>query len=228
MLSVRNIAHRGASAYAPENMLLAFDLAISMQADAIETDVQCTRDGHLVLFHDTLLDRTSDGSGPVADMTLEQIRQLDIGLWFGERFAGARILTLQEALDGFLDRIPFVLEIKDPNAAAPMMDMIPVSERLEVTSFDWEALILARSLAPTFSFGFLTPQFDEAEIDRCLAANLQQICPHADSVTPELVVAAHWRGLDVRAWGVSKREQIEHLRAAGVDGTTCNWPDWLI
>ncbi|MEJ7839936.1 MAG: glycerophosphodiester phosphodiesterase family protein [Thermomicrobiales bacterium] len=224
---MRNIAHRGASAYAPENTASAFDLAISMQADAIETDVQCTRDGYLILFHDTLLDRSSDGSGPVTDMTLEQIRQLDIGLWFDKRFTGARILTLQEALVGYLDRIPIVLEIKDSNAAGPMMDMIPVSERLEVTSFDWDALILARSLAPTFRFGFLTPQFDEAEIDRCVAANLQQICPHADSVTQDLVVAAHRRGLDVRAWGISTRQQIDRLRAANVDGTTCNWPDWL-
>ena len=224
---MRNIAHRGASAYAPENTTAAFDLAIEMGADAIETDVQLTRDRHLVLFHDSNIERTSSGKGRIDDYMLVELQALDVGAWFGTEFAGSRILTVQEALEAYLDRIPFVLEIKDPAAAILMIESIPVTDRIEITSFDWEAVIAAKNRVPHFSFGFLTPRFDESEIERCVASGLQQICPHADVVSSELVNVSHRRGLNVRAWGVSKREQIAHLSTSGVDGTTCNWPDWL-
>ena len=224
---MRNIAHRGASAYAPENTIAAFDLAIEMGADAIETDVQLTRDRHLVLFHDSTIERTSDGAGRVGDHTLVELQALDIGGWFAPEFAGARILTLHTALETYLHQIPFVLEIKDPAAALPMIETIPVTDRIEVTSFDWDALIAAKNRVPHFAYGFLTPRFDDEEIDRCVVAGLQQICPHADVVTAELVVKAHQMGLTVRAWGLSNRDQIAHLTTSGVDGTTCNWPDWL-
>lgn len=108
------IAHRGASGYAPESTCAAFERAIAMGADATETDVQLTADGHLVLFHDDAVDRTSDGRGPLADYTLAALRALDLGRWYGEAFAGERILTVAEALDAYAARIPFALEIKDP------------------------------------------------------------------------------------------------------------------
>jgi glycerophosphoryl diester phosphodiesterase len=224
---VRNIAHRGASGYAPENTTAAFDLAIEMHADAIETDVQLTHDGYLVLFHDTRLDRASNGIGPVGERTLDELRDLDLGSWFDTSFAGLRIQTLSEALDAYLDRIPFVLEIKDPAAAVPMMEAIPATDRIEITSFDWDALLRAKVRESRFRFGFLAPQFDEETIERCVAAGLGQVCPHADTVTADLVADAHARGLDVRAWGISRRDQIDALLAAGADGATCNWPDWI-
>lgn len=224
---MRAIAHRGASAYAPENTRAAFDLAIAMQADAIETDVQLTADGALVLIHDERVDRTTNGTGNVAGLTLAELQTLDAGGWFAPEHAGQRILTLHEALDAYLARIPFALEIKAPAAAAPMMHAIPASDRIEVTSFDWDAVVLAAGYGKAARFGYLTRTFDADTIDRCLSAGLGQICPHAESVTADLVALAHRQNLDVRAWGVSTRDQIDRLLAAGADGTTCNWPDWI-
>jgi glycerophosphoryl diester phosphodiesterase len=224
---MRTIAHRGASGYAPENTAAAFDLAIEMRADAIETDVQATADGYLVLVHDTAIDRTSNGSGSVADHTLADLRSLDFGSWFGKEFAGQRIVTLEEALTTWLDRIPFALEIKDPRAALPIMEQIPETPRIEITSFHWDALMEARERNSAYRFGYLTSQFDTAMIRQCLEAGLQQICPHADTVTREMVDLAHASRLEVRAWGVSRREQIHILLDSGADGTTCNWPDWI-
>src|SRR5436309_6573418 len=80
------IAHRGASSYAPENTFAAFDLAIRMGARHIELDVEATRDGHIVVIHDDTVDRTTDGSGPVAGHTLETLQALDAGSWFGGEF----------------------------------------------------------------------------------------------------------------------------------------------
>lgn len=224
-----NIAHRGASGYAPENTRAAFALAIEMSADMIETDVQLTRDGEMVLIHDATVARTSDGAGPVADYTLAELLALDVGGWFDPRFAGERIVTLAEFIKEFVPRIPVVFEIKDARAAVSLVEAIDgagIGERVHVTSFLWGALLDAQQAQPSLTYGFLSPIFDRDIIARCVARGFAQICPHVDTLTPELVSAAHEAGLVVRAYGVSRKEQIEVLRASDADGATVNWPDW--
>src|SRR5438105_2386269 len=95
------LAHRGASGYAPENTYAAFDLAVAQGAAGIETDVQIARDGVLMLFHDERVDRTTDGSGALAELAHEQLAALDAGCWFGAQFAGERIPVLEEFLDHY-------------------------------------------------------------------------------------------------------------------------------
>lgn len=225
-----NIAHRGASAYAPENTRAAFELAIAMGADMIETDVQLTRDGELVLFHDMTVTRTSDASGPLGDFSLDELRVLDIGSWYDPQFAQERILTLSEMLTEFLPRIPLVLEIKDPRATRALVETIAsagIGDRVHVTSFFWPALLDARALNPSLTLGFLTRVFDADIITRCVTRRFAQVCPHVESLTSDLVTQAHDAGLFVRAHGISERDQIDRLYATGADGTTVNWPDWI-
>src|SRR5215218_966449 len=95
---VQVLAHRGASAYTPENTLAAFRLAIEQRADWLEMDVQQTKDGRLVVFHDLRMERTTSGSGPLRDLTLAQVQQLDAGGWYGSQFAGERVPTFQEVV----------------------------------------------------------------------------------------------------------------------------------
>lgn len=225
-----NIAHRGASGYAPENTRAAFERAIEMGANAIETDVRLTIDGELVLMHDATVTRTTNGHGPVADHTLAELRALDAGGWFGEEHAGERVVTLDELVREFVPRIPVVLEIKDVDATAPVIDAIAeagISERVQVTSFIWSALLKAKVLAPNLTYGFLSPEFDTDIVQRCVNRGLGQICPHVDTLTANLVAEAHDAGLVVRAYGISRREQIAHLFATGADGATVNWTDWI-
>jgi glycerophosphoryl diester phosphodiesterase len=106
------IAHRGFSAEAPENTLVAVRAAIAAGADMVEVDVTLTADGEVVVIHDDTLDRTTDGSGPVADHTLEQLLRLDAGSWFARRFRGERIPTLAQVLDEVRGRILINVEIK--------------------------------------------------------------------------------------------------------------------
>jgi glycerophosphoryl diester phosphodiesterase len=224
------IAHRGASAYAPENTRAAFRRAIEMGADMIETDLQVTRDGVLVLIHDDLVDRPSDGTGPVADYTLAELRALDTGSWFGPEFAGERVLTLEEFAAGFLPEIPACLEITDPLAAAPaiqyLQDHAGTFAGCQVTSFSWgPAALAAASL--DLPVGYLSRTFNEDIIARCVARGIAQICPHVAALTPGLVAAAHAAGLIVRAWGVKERSDIDRLFATGADSATTNWPDWI-
>ena len=224
------IAHRGASAYAPENTRAAFELAIEMGAAMIETDVQVTRDGELVLIHDDLVDRTSDGTGPVADFTLDELRRLNVGSWFGSRFAGERIVTLGEFWFEVLPRIPICLEIKDPLATGPLMEFLNRNvqdDRVQVTSFSWSAILQARS-ALAVPTGFLCRLFTLDIIERCAARGIAQVCPPVSALDAELVAIAHERGLVVRAWGVRDRADIDRLFATGADGATTNWPDWII
>lgn len=230
---MRCIAHRGASGYAPENTRAAFDLAITMGAHAIETDVALTRDGALVLVHDETVDRTTDGHGPVTDHTLSDLQALDAGAWFDRRFAGERILTLAEALDAYATRIPFAIEIKDPLAAVPTMHFLSYwlgrdDVEIDVTSFSWSALLAAQSIVPHVRYGFLTPIWNDDLLRRCVARDFGQICPKVDALTPGLVNEAHEAGLDVRAWGIRERADIDRLHASKADGATCNWPDWMV
>ena len=225
------IAHRGASAYAPENTRAAFDRAIAMGADMIETDVQLTRDSELVLIHDDLVDRTTDGQGPVADYDLEDVLRLDAGSWFGPKFAGERIVILRGFCDEYATRIPVCLEIKDPFATAPLIDFMrnrpEVTARAQVTSFYWHAALLATTLLEC-PVGFLAKAFNRDIIDRCASRGLAQVCPPARALDAGLVAYAHERGLVVRAWGIRDREDVDRLFATGADGATTNWPDWII
>src|SRR5271156_1995633 len=107
------IAHRGASGHAPENTLAAFRKAIAQGVAFIETDLQLTRDTHLVAIHDDTVNRTTNGQGAVHDLSLEEIRKLDAGSWFGSEFAGERIPTLEEILDfSKKNDVVFYLELK--------------------------------------------------------------------------------------------------------------------
>lgn len=223
------IAHRGASAYAPENTRAAFDLAITMGSELIETDVQITRDGELVLIHDDLVDRTTSGQGPVADHTLAELQALDAGTWFDPRFAKARILTLAEFWNEIVPQIPPCLEIKDPLAAdelAAFLHAKPDLSAVQVSSFSWGALLrLQQHVAVTT--GFLCKAFNRDIIERCVARGVDQICPPAEQLDAALVAHAHERGLQVRAWGVRSREDVDRLYQTQADGATTNWPDWM-
>ncbi len=230
-------AHRGASGYAPENTFSAFELARTMGAGGIETDIQLTSDGVLVLFHDRTIERTTNGSGTVEAHTWAELAALDAGGWLDPKFAGERIVRLDAFLDWAFPKdsdptgLTICLEVKAPAATEGTIAMLTargLTDRpdLQVSSFDWETVVRLREALPELVVGFLTPRFDEAEIERVLTAGLPQICPRADTLRAELVDLAHRRGLDVRAWGVASREHLAQVYSTGADGTTLNWPDW--
>lgn len=106
------IAHRGASAYYPENTMISFEGAIAMGADMVELDVQLSRDGEVVVFHDEKLSRCTNNKGKVSDYSLVELKKLDAGSWFGKRYQGAKIPTLEEALSFCQDKIAVNIEIK--------------------------------------------------------------------------------------------------------------------
>ena len=227
------IAHRGASSYAPENTLAAFDLALAMGVHHLELDVHLSSDGHVVVIHDDTVDRTTDGSGPVTSHTLTALQELDAGSWFGAAFAGARIPTLDEVLARYQGRAHVHTEIKGHTTSlshqtADLVRHHRMSDQVTITSFQRVRLEEIRAYAPELPTGWLVGDVSEATIADGHRLGLTQICPSARTVTPELVRRLHTEGLVVRAWGVTTEALMRQVVEAGADGMTVNFPDKLL
>ena len=227
------IAHRGASSYGPENTLAAFDLALQMGARHIELDVQSTRDGRIVVIHDDTVDRTTDGTGPVASHALAELRLLDAGARFAPAFAGERIPLFEEVLARYQGRAHIHVEIKGhtnglSERTADLIRAHGMAREVTVTSFQKARLKETRAHAPEFPTGWLVRDATDTVIAEARAMGLTQLCPRADALTPELVDRLHGAGLVVRAWGVATGELMRRVVEAGADGMTVNFPDKLI
>src|SRR5262245_57321842 len=118
------LAHRGASGYAPENTAAAFDRALAMRSDGVETDVRASSDGVLVLVHDERVDRTTDGEGRVHELSFADLARLDAGGPFNPRFAGERIPTVESFLERYGGRLPLCIEVKQPGVEARLVDLV--------------------------------------------------------------------------------------------------------
>ena len=227
------IAHRGASSYAPENTLAAFDLALEMGVRHIELDVDITSDSHIVVIHDDTVDRTTNGSGPVTSHTLAALRALDAGARFGAQLAGERIPTFDEVLARYKGRVHVHTEIKgrSPSLSQRTADLIRkhrMEGQVTITSFQKVRLEEMRAYAPELPRGWLVRELSDATIAQAHAMGVTQLCPRADAVTPELVRRIHAEGFVARAWGVTTEELMQRVVQAGADGMTVNFPDKLI
>jgi glycerophosphoryl diester phosphodiesterase len=203
----------------------------------VELDVHFTRDGHIAVIHDDQVDRTTNGSGPVAEHTLAELRTLDAGSWFGARFAGEQIRTLDDVLARYKGRLYFHIEIKASveGLATRTADMVRehgVGDSVTITSFERLWLAEVRAHAPELPTGWLVPlgpggPWDDAIVAQSMELGITQVCPRADIVTPEIVEMLHSNGFVVRCHGVRDEELMRHVIACGADGMTVNFPDRL-
>ncbi len=229
------VAHRGASGHAPENTLAAFRRAVELGARFIETDLQFSRDSRIVAIHDSTLDRTTNGRGPVRNLTLAESRMLDAGSWFGPEFAGERLPTLEEILAFARENdVVFYLELK-PGAAWGMEHTVVAAlreareaARVVVLSFDTSTLRAVRRIEPTVMTGYLFSELDGNVIERALQVGARQLAPRGDLVTPELVEAARRSDLQIVTWTINEPADMRALAAAGVNGIMTDYPDRLV
>jgi glycerophosphoryl diester phosphodiesterase len=230
------IAHRGASAEAPENTMAAFRLALADGADALEMDCQATADGHLVLVHDHTLDRTTDGRGPVGKMTLEAVKALDAGSWKSPRFAGERVPTLSEACRLAREAgVGMVVEAKTPYALDPTLAR-RVADDLEregvlavsvIQSFDHRPLAELHAARPDVKLAPLIDAGIDAVEPIVRAAGAWAYLPGYEFVLPDRVATLHRLGVAVCPWTVDDPEHMRRLIRAGVDGIITNRPKTL-
>ena len=164
------IGHRGAAALAPENTWIGFDRALALGVDAIETDVQATSDGVLVLIHDLRLDRTTDGQGLVAETPWSVVGGLDAGSWFDPQYSGARVPLLDETLARYGRRTHIALEIKQPGIEIEVLGRVKALGLLDAvtfTSFDFTSVERIRREEPAAYVGFLTSDISPASVAAC-------------------------------------------------------------
>ncbi|MET3987057.1 glycerophosphodiester phosphodiesterase family protein [Streptomyces sp. PvR034] len=244
-------AHRGASAYAPENTLASIDLAARLGMDWVENDVQRTKDGVLVVIHDDTLKRTTDvqkvfpGRSPwrVKDFTAAEIARLDAGSWFRPEFAGARIPTLREYLDRVqLNQGRLLLEVKKPElypgiereildllGSRGWLDTRHVASRLVVQSFSADSVALVHRMRPDVVTAFLgAPPEDDLER---YAAFSDRINPWFREINAEWVARVHalqgphGKAMEVDTWIVDDADTTQRVVEMGVDGIISNRPD---
>jgi len=235
------VAHRGASGQAPENTLAAYRLALAQGARAAETDVFLTADGHVVALHDRTLDRTTDGTGAVADHTLAQLRSLDAGSWFDPGFAGEGVPTLGELLDLTRDAAVLCVEIKAGDgivaAIAEQLDARAMRDQVVIFSFDADAVGQAGVVLPDVPSLLLASRsgspriYDPGVIDQALLLAADALGFNHQALTQSLVDGAHAAGLAVFTYTVNKQADLMRVRELGVDGVITDWPervaDWL-
>ena len=204
MASFKKIAHRGASGDYPENTRVAFEKAIEARADMIELDCQLSQDGHVVVFHDERLTRTTGVRGAVKNRTLAQLKKLDIGQWRKKSFKGERILTLEEALEIIVGDVNLCLEIKSFPASAPGIELkilfilshYDYLDRTILSSFDFRTLARVRELAPEAALGIIYGSSQGTD-PLVAAGSLAWFSIHARKNWPH---AIFWRGLGTKDW----------------------------
>ncbi|EQB35167.1 hypothetical protein M948_18890 [Virgibacillus sp. CM-4] len=238
---VENIAHRGASGHAPENTMAAFHKAFWMKADYIEVDVQMSKDGELVIIHDTTLDRTTDGSGLVSEHTLEEMKQLDAGSWFSNEYAGEKIPTLEEVLDEFRGKIGILIELKSPELYPGIEEKVaealkdrnmdkPRNNKIIIQSFNHDSVIKTKSLLPRVPLGVLAgmswQDVTDEEIEE-FATYADYFNPNQNILNPELVERIHDKKLKIWPYTVREQEQADRLLKLGVDGIITDFPEYV-
>jgi len=230
-----NIAHRGASALAPENTIAAFERAVELGADAIEFDIHLSQDGELVVIHDDTLDRTTDGCGLVHQRSLAELMRLDAGRWFGAGFAGQRIPRLDEVLDRFAGKVPLALEIKAGSTFFPRIEEKVVSalreraaiDQAAVASFDHYALRRLKEIEPTIRTAALLVGRPVSLSAIAGPAKADGLALEASFVTKTEVEACRAAGLQIVVWVVNDPAQMRHFIGLGVDGIITDRPDLL-
>lgn len=223
-------AHRGASCCSPENTLPAFSAAVESGADGLELDIHLSRDGLPVVIHDESLDRTTDGCGPVAGMTWQQLQQLDAGSWFSSDFADEPIPGLEDVLKIFAGQLRLNLEIKELRAGMVVLDMIrqyPSADIL-VSSFDYSLLRRLRALDDHLSLAVL---FEVGNWHQAVAiAQDISACsfhPDVNTVSRPMIAACKGAALPVFVWTVDSTSVARSLLRAGVSGFFTNDPATL-
>lgn len=232
------MAHRGWSGKAPENTMTAIRLALAEPAiRGIEIDVQLSRDGVPVLIHDFTLERTTSGRGLVMDHTLEELRELDAGSWFNERFAGERIPTLEEVLQAVKGRCTLNIELKAtsdmyPGIAEKVLELLERHEMKQevcITSFDHDLIRQVRELDATVETGLIVMGRPVLMLEQLEAAGANILSMGYPYLTRELACEALEKGYKVIAWTIDEPSHIRTVMSWHPDVQICtNHPDRML
>jgi glycerophosphoryl diester phosphodiesterase len=242
-----NVSHRGASGYAPEHTLVSYQMGEKMHGDYIEVDLQMTKDGQLIAMHDETVDRTTNGTGLVKDYTLNQIKQLDAGSWFNEKYpqyanpeyVGLKVPTLEEVFKKFGKNANYYIETKSPEVYPGMEKELLrlVNEyninknTLLVQSFSTLSLQTMNELDPSIKLVQLISYKTNAVITDAEIAAIKEyamgVGPNHTYLNQEYIQKVVNSGLEIHPYTVNDKERMKQLIDWGVTGMFTNFPDRL-
>lgn len=226
-------AHRGASAYAPENTKVAFEKAIELKANGIELDLQKTKDGKIVIFHDDYIDKKSNGSGKIEEYTYQELLELDFGSWFNDKYKNEKIVLFEDFARDYLDKdLTFAIELKVLGIEQEIIKVInkyKTHNNIYITSFLYDALKNVRKIDSNIKLSWLIEdRIGKENIEMLLKINGTQICPRASLVSKEDIEFANNNEVGVRLWGINNEEIMQEVYKLNIEGMTVNFPDKLI
>ncbi|MGW0965852.1 glycerophosphodiester phosphodiesterase [Streptomyces sp. NPDC002516] len=213
------IGHRGVMGVEPENTLRSFIAAQNAGLDLIELDLHLSKDGALVVMHDADVDRTTDGTGQIADKTLAELRTLDAG-------RGERVPVFEEVLEAV--RTPLQAEIKDVAAARALAEVMHRKDlvgRVEVSSFHDEAVAEIARLVPGVRTALIASRYGTDVVDRAVEAGAATVCLNIRRLSLEVVEQARKADLRIIGWVVNTQDQLRLVRALELDGATTDYPE---
>jgi glycerophosphoryl diester phosphodiesterase len=203
----------------PENTLRSFVAAEHAGLDVIELDLHLSKDGALVVMHDADVDRTTDGTGPIAEKTLAELRALDAG-------RGERVPVFEEVLDAV--QCPLQAEIKDEAAARALSEVMhrrDLLARVEVSSFHDEAIAEIARLVPGVRTALIASRYGTDIVDRAVEAGARTVCLNIRRLTLEIVEHARKADLRIIGWVVNTQDHLRLVRALELDGATTDYPE---
>ncbi len=236
MHSIINYAHRGASGYCPENTMVAFRHGLELGATGIETDVQMSKDGTLVLIHDESVQRTTGQSGEISKLHLDEIRRLDAGSWYGSEFAAEPIPTLDELLDwAATTELTLNLELKNniepyTGMEAKVIEAVRtrgLESRVIISSFNHQSLVICKRLAPEIRTGIL---YVENLVDPWIYAQhiaADALHPYHLTMESSMPEKAHAAGVITNPFTINDPARMRELMEMGCAGIITDYPDRL-
>ncbi|WP_114379700.1 glycerophosphodiester phosphodiesterase [Paenibacillus prosopidis] len=236
MRKLINFAHRGASGYCPENTMAAFSKALELGATGIETDVQMTKDGIVVLLHDESLARTTGRHQLVKDMDYAELKTLDAGSWFDSAFQAEQIPSLEQLLE-LIKHTGTILNIELKNGIVlypgiehkviEAVRAFQMSDRVIISSFNHYSLVQCKRLAPEIRTGVLYMEGLYRPWDYAVALQADALHPYKYAVTPEWIAEAAAHGIVYHPFTVNEPLEMERLIDAGAAGIITDYPDRL-
>jgi glycerophosphoryl diester phosphodiesterase len=249
---ILNVSHRGASGHAPEHTMVAYELGEKMQGDYIEVDLQMTKDGELVAFHDETLERTTNGTGLVKDYTLAEIKKLDAGYWFNEKYpekakaeyVGLTVPTLSEVIENFGKDNRYYIETKSPEVYPGMEEkLLEVLKKYELVGKDRESSkVLVQSFSPEslkkmYELDKNVPLVQLLEYEKQATITDEEVKKYKeysiglgmnfDRIDESYVQKVREHDLEIHPYTVNEKEDMKKLLEWGVTGMFTNFPDNL-
>lgn len=232
-----NIAHRGFSGEYPENTMRAFLESVKVGCDGIETDVQMTKDGILVICHDEIIDRTTNGSGYINDYNYDELSEFDSGIKYGEEFAGEKIPTLDNLFEFVKDKDLLInIELKNNIINYNKMEEKVIEKVYEynlinnviLSSFNHYSMVKVKEIDNKIKTGllYMSKIYKVHEYaKRCKADAIHPL--YLSVLSEEVVKEVHNEGISINAWTVDNENDMKKLMGLGIDGIITNYPNRL-